>query len=84
MNNNEIKNILMKTLPLDEVYVTGDGSHFKIIVVGDFFCSMSRIKKQQAVYKPLIKYIENNNIHALSIKAYTSKEWKLDKKLNKV
>ncbi|EFW13089.1 putative DNA-binding transcriptional regulator [Serratia symbiotica str. Tucson] len=82
MENNEIKDVLMQALALEEAYVTGDGSHFQVIVVGELFAAMSRVKKQQTVYAPLMEYIADNRIHALSIKAYTPEEWQRDRKLN--
>ena len=39
------------------------------------------VKKQQLIYAPLMEYIQRNDIHALSIKAYTPEEWERDKKL---
>ena len=82
MENNEIQAVLMQALSLDEVHVSGDGSHFQVIAVGALFEPMSRVKKQQAVYAPLMEYIADNRIHALSIKAYTPAEWARDRKLN--
>lgn len=82
MENNEIKDVLMNELALDEVHVTGDGSHFQVIAVGELFVGMSRVKKQQIVYAPLMGYIADNRIHALSIKTYTPGEWLRDRKLN--
>ena len=57
-----------------------DGSHFQVIVVGALFDGMSRVKKQQSVYAPLMEHIASNAIHALSIKAFTPEEWKREKK----
>ncbi|MDU6409606.1 MAG: BolA family iron metabolism protein IbaG [Yersiniaceae bacterium] len=82
MDTQEIKDILMQALALQEAHVTGDGSHFQVIVVGAQFDGMSRVKKQQAVYAPLMEYIADNRIHALSIKAFTPEEWKRDRLLN--
>ena len=82
MENSEIKDVLMRALALEEAHVTGDGSHFQVIVVGELFAAMSRVKKQQAVYAPLMEYIADNRIHALSIKAYTPEEWQRDRKRN--
>ncbi len=82
METTEIQNVLMAALALDEAHVTGDGSHFQAIVVSAMFDGMSRVKKQQTVYAPLMEYIADNRIHALSIKAYTPEEWKRDRKLN--
>lgn len=75
MENHEIQTVLMNALPLQEVHVSGDGSHFQVIAVGEMFDGMSRVKKQQSVYAPLMEYIADNRIHALSIKAFTPQEW---------
>jgi len=82
MENNEIQTVLMNALSLQEAHVSGDGSHFQVIAVGEMFDGMSRVKKQQAVYAPLMEYIADNRIHALSIKAFTPQEWARDRKLN--
>ena len=82
MENHEIQTVLMNALPLEEVYVSGDGSHFQVIAVGDMFAEMSRVKKQQAVYAPLMEFNADNRIHAVSIKTYTPSEWERDRKLN--
>ena len=82
MENNEIKDVLMSALALQEVHVSGDGSHFQVIVIGELFKGMSRVKQQQTVYAPLMDYIADNRIHALSIKAYTPEEWQRDRKLS--
>jgi len=82
MENHEIQAVLEQALTLDEVHVTGDGSHFQVIAVGEMFAELSRVKKQQAVYAPLMQYIADNRIHAVSIKAYTPAEWSRDRKLN--
>ncbi|WP_323083969.1 BolA family iron metabolism protein IbaG [Providencia alcalifaciens] len=82
MDTNEIKQVLMEKLSLDEVIVNGDGSRFQVIAVGSLFDGMSRVKQQQAVYAPLMEYIADNRIHALSIKAYTPAQWERDRKLS--
>ncbi len=82
MDNNEIKAILQQALPLNEVQVTGDGSHFQVIAIGEIFANLSRVKQQQTVYAPLMEYIGDNRIHAVSIKTYTPEQWQRDRKLN--
>lgn len=77
----EIKAILEQALSLEEIHVKGDGSHFEVIAVSEQFEGMSRVKKQQAIYAPLMEQIKTNAIHALSIKALTPAEWARDKKL---
>ena len=81
METREIQAVLEQALTLDEVHVTGDGSHFQVIAVGEMFTELSRVKKQQAVYAPLMQYIADNRIHAVSIKAYSPTEWARDRKL---
>jgi len=68
METSEIQAVLMSALPLQEVHVTGDGSHFQVVAVGEMFAALSRVKKQQAVYAPLMAYIADNRMHAVSIK----------------
>lgn len=84
MENNEIYSKLMQALPLQEAHVSGDGSHFQVIVVGEMFSDMSRVKQQQAVYAPLMEFIADNRIHALSIRAYTPAQWQRDRKLHNI
>ncbi|WMY95520.1 MAG: BolA/IbaG family iron-sulfur metabolism protein [Arsenophonus sp.] len=72
---NAIKELLFKKLQLDEVIIKINGNYFQIIVVGEIFHGMTAVKKQQIIYEPLTKYITDNTIHALSIKAYTKIEW---------
>ncbi len=82
MDPNEIKDLLLKKLALQEVHVTGDGSHFQVTVVGDLFSGMSRVKRQQTVYAPLMDYFSDNRIHALSINTLTPQEWQRQRTLN--
>ncbi|CUR53677.1 Uncharacterized protein YrbA [Serratia symbiotica] len=79
MNNDKIKNILMKTLILDKIYVTNNNDYYNIIVISKLFTGISTIKKQQIIYAPLMKYILNKQIHALSIQAYSPEEWEKKK-----
>ncbi|MDU7098335.1 MAG: hypothetical protein E6314_07920 [Enterobacter sp.] len=37
MENHEIQTVLMNALSLQEAHVTGDGSHFQVIAVGEMF-----------------------------------------------
>ena len=68
-------------LPDCEVIVTGDGSHFEAIVIGEVFDGLSIVKKQQKVYATLGDKITNGEVHALTIKTYTAEEWTKAQKL---
>jgi acid stress-induced BolA-like protein IbaG/YrbA len=82
MDLREIENLLMQTLDLAEVHVSGDGSHFTIIAVSDSFNNMSRIKRQQAIYGPLADKIADGSMHAISIKTFSEQDWKREKQFN--
>lgn len=81
MDTIQVKQILDDALSLQEIHVKGEGSHYEVVAVDSVFDGMSRVKKQQLIYAPLMEYIQRNDIHAVSIKAYTPEEWARDKKL---
>ncbi|ASO30022.1 BolA family transcriptional regulator [Vibrio anguillarum] len=81
MNSAKVQQLLEQALNLEEIHVKGEGSHYEVIAVDACFAGMSRVKKQQLIYAPLMEYIQRNDIHALSIKAFTPTEWARDKKL---
>ena len=81
MNPDDVKQRIAAELPECEITVTGDGSHFEAIVVGNVFDGMSAVKKQQLVYAPLNDLITSGELHALTIKAYTPEEWAKASKL---
>ena len=82
MDCKEIEALLTQALSLDDVYVTTDGSHFKVIAVSESFEPMSRIKRQQTVYAPLMEKITSGELHAVTIKTFTRTQWKREKVLN--
>jgi acid stress-induced BolA-like protein IbaG/YrbA len=54
--------------------VEGDGQHFFAVVVSAEFEGMSRVQRHQRVYQTLGERMRAE-IHALSIKTFTPKEW---------
>ncbi|WP_417344984.1 BolA family protein [Ferrimonas sp.] len=82
MQNSEVADLLKGTMDLDEVIVTSEGTHYKVIAVGDVFDGMSKVKRQQAVYGPLMERITDGTLHALTIKALTPAEWQREKMFN--
>ncbi len=81
MQTTEIEALLKQQLDLTEVHVKADGSHYNVIAVGACFADLSRVKKQQLVYKPLMATIADGTMHAVSIKAFTPAEWQRERKL---
>ena len=81
MSPEEVKQLIEAGLPGCEVQVSGDGSHFDAIVVGEVFEGLSPVKKQQMVYGTVTDKITSGELHALSIKTYTPDEWETARKL---
>ncbi|WP_394130304.1 BolA family protein [Shewanella maritima] len=82
MDCKEIEQLLQAAIEVDEVHVTQDGSHYKIIAVGEMFDGMSRVKQQQTIYAPLSEQIASGALHALTIKTFTPTQWKREKMFN--
>lgn len=82
MENSDIEKIINDAVELDELHVKFDGSQCKIIAVADFLGELSRVKKQQTIYSPLSNAIKEGAIHAVSIKTFTTAEWKREKMFN--
>ncbi|MGJ8691054.1 MAG: BolA family protein [Thalassotalea sp.] len=78
----QIEALINDALKLEELHVAFDGSQCKVIAVADFFAELSRVKKQQAIYKPLQEAINNGSIHAVTIKTFTTEQWQRDKMFN--
>jgi len=81
MQPETIKELIEAGLEGCEAQVTGDGSHFDAIVIGELFAGKSLLDKQRTVYGTLGDRITSGEIHALSIKAYTPAEWEKASKL---
>ena len=75
MNNSTVKEILEKHFINDEVKVTGDGYHYLIVIISDVFNNLSKVKRTQKVYQALGEQIQSGEVHALTVKAFTSQEW---------
>lgn len=71
----EVKNILLKELSLQEVYVSLCNDHYQVIAVDEIFSNMSMLDAHKLVYGPLSKYILSDEIHAVSIKTFAPQEW---------
>ncbi|MCF6434872.1 BolA family iron metabolism protein IbaG [Pseudoalteromonas sp. MMG022] len=80
METNQVETLLRDALSLQEVIVKANGNHYEVIAVGECFDGLSRVKKQQLVYGPLMGTISDGTIHAVSIKAFTPTEWQRERK----
>jgi acid stress-induced BolA-like protein IbaG/YrbA len=72
----DIKGYIAQGLPCEHLAVDGDGAHFEALIVSTAFEGLSRIQRQQAVYKALGGRMESGEIHALSMRTLTPEEWR--------
>lgn len=83
MELTQIENLLKEHITdATEIHVQGENSHFGVIVVSDTLAVLSRVKQQQAVYAPLRELFSSNIIHALTIKVFSTEQWKKERLLN--
>lgn len=81
MTTDEIKAMIEAGFESAQVIVNGENGMFDTTVISDKFAGLSAVKKQQMVYATVNSQITSGDIHALSIKAYTPKEWETASKL---
>ncbi len=72
----DIQGYIAQGLPCEHLAVDGDGAHFEALIVSSVFEGLSRIQRQQAVYKALGGRMESGEIHALSMRTLTPEEWR--------
>lgn len=75
MQATDIQALIAAYLPTTHVEVDGDGRHWVAVVVSTAFEGQARIRRHQAVYATLGNKMHTDEVHALSIKAYTPAEW---------
>jgi len=78
----DIEKLINDAVELDELHVKFDGSQCQVIAVSDTFETLSRVKKQQTIYAPLMQAINEGTIHAVTIKTFTTAQWQRDKMFN--
>lgn len=75
MDSEEVKRLIEAGIPGAVAHVNGDGYQFEANVVSNVFDGLSMLKKQQLVYGTVQDQITSGALHALTINAYTPKEW---------
>lgn len=71
-----IKELIERGMPEATAHVfSEDNTHFQAIVVAESFTGQRRLARHQQVYAALGPLV-GNDIHALSIRAYTPEEWR--------
>jgi acid stress-induced BolA-like protein IbaG/YrbA len=75
MTSEELQSIISAGLPCDHIEVSGDGRHWAAVVVSPAFEGKRLIARHQLVYATLGGRIQNDEVHALSMKTHTPAEW---------
>jgi len=76
MQIEEIEKLIQAGMKTELVRVKGDGRHFTAVVVSPEFGNKSRIDRQRLVFTTLNEALAENRLHAITIKTYTSEEWR--------
>jgi len=76
MDVSEIQALIENGLEGVEARVSGDGSHYEAIVIGDCFDGLSMVAQQKLVYATINEHITSGAIHAISLRTYTPAQWK--------
>lgn len=74
MDSDQIREMIESGISTSLVKVDGDGVHFEAVVVSEEFRGKSPVARHKLVYGALGDAM-GDEIHALSIKAYTADQW---------
>ena len=75
MTADQIKDMIAAGLQCAHITLHGDGRHWFTTIVSPDFEGRRAIQRHQMVYATLGDKMKTDEVHALSIKAYTPSEW---------
>ena len=75
MTAEQIQTMIAAGLVCDHLTVDGDGRHWQAVVVSPQFEGLRLIARHQMVYATLGNKMQNDEVHALSMKTFTPAEW---------
>jgi acid stress-induced BolA-like protein IbaG/YrbA len=75
MTSEELQTIIAKGLPCEHIELSGDGRHWYVTIVSSEFEGKRLIQRHQRVYATLGGRMQNDEVHALSMKTFTPAEW---------
>ena len=75
MNADQIKDLISAGLPCEYLTLEGDGRHWYATIVSPAFEGLPAIQRHQRVYGTLGSKMQNDEVHALSMKTFTPAEW---------
>ncbi len=75
MTAEQLQQLISAGLPCDVCQVEGDGRHWYATIVSAAFEGKRLIQRHQQVYATLGSRMHTDEVHALSMKTFTSAEW---------
>jgi len=75
MTREELQAIIAAGLPCAHLELSGDGRHWYATIVSSAFEGLRSIQRHQRVYATLGGRMQNDEVHALSMKTFTPAEW---------
>lgn len=75
MTADQIQSLIANAIACDHCTVEGDGRHWYATVVSSSFEGKRLIQRHQAVYATMGDRMKTDEVHALSIRAFTPAEW---------
>ena len=75
MTEAELEQLIGTGLACSHLQVQGDGRHWYAVVVSEAFAGLRPIARHQKVYATMGERMKTDEVHALSIKAFTPEEW---------
>lgn len=82
MITKNIESLLASNQEFTEFYVTENGNSCNIVVISDCFIGLKKVAQQQLVYSCISSVITSGEVHAVTIKTFTSDQWSQYKLLN--
>ncbi|APW47469.1 BolA family protein [Rhodoferax antarcticus] len=75
MNADQLKALIAAGLACEHIELDGDGRHWFATIVSSEFEGKRAIARHQRVYATLGDKMKTDEVHALSMKAFTPTEW---------
>lgn len=75
MTADQIKNMIAAGIKCEHLELEGDGRHWYATIVSAEFEGRRAIQRHQQVYATLGTKMQNDEVHALSMKTFTPAEW---------
>ena len=75
MTAEQIQTMIAAGLACDHLTVDGDGRHWQAVVVSPQFDGLRLFTRHHMVYATLGNKMQNDEVHALSMKTFTPAEW---------